>query len=215
MVLIERNLVALVCLGGLALVVVAFKLWAHWLVTPRLDEPISLAARATIDRTIDLPVNDRYFLSLVFERDGKPFDDLSRLIGHSGMELIGAPSGIVIPISWELSNIGTGAIVTSGNAETKGSNSWSIGEVGRLLQAVEAPSGRHRFRAQILRDVPEFAGVNTRIKMELIPKLAESWQMGVWSWGQALSTFIALPAAIVLIAWVVYRGLTQGGTDGP
>jgi len=215
MVFIERNLVALICLGILALVVVAFKLWARWLVTPQLDEPISIVARATIDRTIDLPVKDRYFLSLVFDREGKPSDELSKLIGHSGMELIGAPPGVVIPISWELSNVDTSAIVASGNADTKGSNSWSNTEVGRLLQAVEAPSGRYRFRAQILRDVPEFAGVNAKIRLELIPKLAESWQMAVWWWGQLLSIFVALPAAIVLLAWVVYRGLTQGRTDGP
>lgn len=195
--------------------VVAFKLWAHWLVTPPLDEPISIVARTTIDKAIDLPANDRYFLSLVFDRDGRSSDELSKLIGHSGMELIGAPLGIVIPISWELSNVDTGAIVASGNADTRGSNSWSNTEVGRLLQAVEVPSGSYKFRARILRDVPEFAGVNTKIRLELIPKLAESWQMAVWWWGQLLSIFVALPAAVVLVAWLVYRGLTQGGTDGP
>lgn len=204
----HRKLVALLVM--IALWLSLFPIWVRWVTANPLDEAITLAPRGSIKKEIRIVIPENYELNLVFERGNVPFEQLKALLGDwaykDGQPI---PSGVRVPIKWELEEVPAGTIAASGEVDSFGSIAWSAAEVDRQVGGIRVAPGRYLFTAEILRDVPELAHINTRLSMQLHPKVSSTWQVTLVWWGSIANLFFVWPAAIIAALVLLWRvGLT-------
>jgi hypothetical protein len=200
----QWRLIALLALsaGWIAL----FPAWAQWVSTNPLNTAISLSPPGTVEEKIDVKLRESYSLHLMFERNGIPFERLRNTVGAMGACKVGeqCPKGVPVPIRWSLKRIETGNVASSGEVDSIGSNGWSGAHVYRNLATIKVAPGRYAFRAEVLRPVHELADMRTHIAIELKPKAATTWQMGLVWWGTIGQYLLAWPLiayAAVLLTW--------------
>lgn len=201
----DKTLIRLIAI--LALWLLGFQAWSRWITAVPLDEPISLVRGSTVAREIPIPVTDRYFLELMFERAEVPFKGLRRLVGDAGLDKEGKPSspGVRVPVKWSLVPIGKQDAISGGEVDSFGLHSSSETHVGRTIDRVHLPSGRYIFHAEVSKDVPELSHLNTRIALRLHPKLSSSRQFALVFFGSMFNYFLVAPAAVVLSAVLAFR----------
>jgi hypothetical protein len=73
------------------------------------------------------------------------------------------PKGLPIPVSWSLRDIENGKIVADGEVNSLNSTVWSKADVRRRIGSINMNRGRYIFKIEILRDVPDLAGIKTRV----------------------------------------------------
>ena len=69
-------------------------LWQRYLLFPRVKVFVDFGSGAHIDKEVRIPVTDRYFLYVTFDRAGHAFKDLCSLIGDNLQNLPGVPTSI-------------------------------------------------------------------------------------------------------------------------
>jgi hypothetical protein len=181
-------------------------LWKLFLLFPPVKISVDLKSGMHIDKKIRIPISDRYFLYLTFDRAGHAFTNLCRLIGDNLKNLPGVPT----PVTWKFIDEKVNATVLEAAEDYAGSNSWSGAEVGRLLQQFEIPAGRYRFVADIS-PASDLAKLNCRIELRLHPEFSHSKQVALVNWvGTFLIMFVLAPVALISAGILVYR-FTYGG----
>lgn len=181
-------------------------LWKLYLLFPRVNIFVDFSSGTHIDKEISIPVTDRYFLYVTFDRAGHAFEELCNLIGENLQNLPGVPTSI----SWKFIDEKSNMTVLQATENYSGSNSWSGVEVARLLQQFEIPSGRYRFVADIS-PAPELAKLKSRVALRLHPEFSHSKQVGYINWmGTGLIIFVLAPAALISAGLLLYR-FTYGG----
>ena len=177
-----------------------------YLLFPRVNMFVDLSNGTHIDKKISIPVTDRYFLYVKFDRAGHAFEELCSLIGDSLQNLPGVPTSI----AWKFIDEKSNMTVLEATEVYSGSNSWSGAEVGRLLQQFEIPCGRYRFVADIS-PAPELAKLKGRVELRLHPEFSHSKKVGYINWvGTGLIIFVLTPAALISAGLLLYR-FTYGG----
>lgn len=201
---LRQWLVLLVLLLAILWVLI-FSVWADWVAKSPLDEPIALAPKGTIRKTIRIVIPESYQLNLVFDRHGVSFEEMKRLMGAKGYS-DSAPSflGVKVPLRWSLHSI-DGVLVVSGEAEDFGSISWSVDEVHREFGHIKINPGDYVFSAEILRDVPEVAHIKTRVSFSLHPKSSSTWQMTLVWWGKIANVIFVWPLILVVGGILIFR----------
>ncbi|WP_424195763.1 DUF5625 family protein [Ampullimonas aquatilis] len=182
-----------------------------------MDEIISIAKHGSIERQIKIVVPERYELVLVFERSGVQFEQLRQLLGDWAYNKDGTPipSGVRIPVRWSLANAKDGTIIRTDELETFGSIGWSAVAAERFVAYIQVPTGTYLFNAKILRDVPEFANIHTRLKMQLPPKAATTWQVSFVWLGGLVNFFIGWPILIALTVNLIWCYLRYRSARSP
>jgi uncharacterized protein DUF5625 len=181
-----------------------FHLWASALTRRPLDQPISLAPRGSVDVQITIPLAESYYLELVFPVGELSREELFRLVGNTYyFQGVGSPSGIPVPVRWALS-IQSGTVVASLETESFGVWSHTGSTLNRQIGLMRAPRGSYRFQAEIMRDVPEFSRVPTRIATAFHGKGWATWQFDVIFFGSLLNLFLIMPAAGALFLWLLW-----------
>lgn len=187
-----------------------FPVWARRVTTNPLDEAITLSPNGKIEKDIRVIIPENYQLNLAFERAGVSFEKMKSLLGDwttkDGKPI---PSGVVVPIRWSLRKP-NGEVVVSGEVDSFGSIAWSAAEVDRKVGHIKVEPGKYIFSAEILRDVPEFADIKSRISMRLYPKASSTWKITLVWWGIIVNALILWPMAIViglLLLWRAYLTL--------
>ena len=184
-----------------------YSAWSQWVTAIPLDEAISLAPKGAVTKDIRIVIPENYGLNLVFERAGVPFEKLSALLGDSKYkDGEPVPSGIRVPIRWSLRNL-KGEVVASGEIESFGAISWSAAEIGRRVGYIKVEPGNYVFSAEILRDVPEFTGIKTRIAMQTDSKSSTTWHLGAVWWGAMLTILVVWPAMFIVGVQLLWRGV--------
>ena len=197
---------------ALLLISLVFIAWGRWITSPRLEQSVSVATPCQFERPVRIPVSDRYFLYLYFNRKDASFETLRLLVGGAYGQTIevdgkhidaGEQPGLQIPLHWSLRRADSDSATASGESAKLGSNSWSADEVGRLLHQCDIDAGRYIFRGELLRGVPEFGNIRARVVLELSPKHAHSWAMGVYWWGSLLMPFALFGAVLTALVGAV------------
>jgi hypothetical protein len=197
-----------------ALWIGVFPVWSRWITTAPLDIPISLVPPGKIEQLIEIVIPENYALSLIFEREGVPFEQLDTLLGSMRPPKAGEtlPPGIRVPIRWSLTSAESRKVAASGDVDSIGTSGWSAAEVTRHLGYVQASPGKYIFQAKVLRSVPELAHIRTRIAIHLRPKSSSSWQIGLVWWGSIGTYLVAWPAAAYGAFLLLCGGLTRQST---
>jgi len=197
---------------ALLLISLAFITWGRWITSPRLEQSVMVATPCQFERTVRIPVSDRYFLYLYFNRKDASFEALRSLVGGVYGQTIevdgkhidaGEPPGLVIPLRWSLRRADSDLVTASGESAKLGSNSWSADEVGRLLHQCDIDGGRYIFKGELLRGLPEFGNIRIRLVLGLSMKHAHSWAMGVYSWGSLLVPFALVGAVLTALVGAI------------
>jgi hypothetical protein len=172
-----------------------FPIWSKWVTSSPLNEPITLYPPGKIVKEIEIRIPENMELALIFERNSHPFDELDRLVGSMGIciKTKVCSKGVPVNISWSIKSKKESHIFSSGIAESFDSNSWSKAEVGRYVADIQAPTGVYIFNAEVLKPVPEFSHIKTRLQIATKPKSSNTWQMGLVWWGTIGRLLIALP----------------------
>ncbi len=150
-----------------------FSAWSRWITAKPLDVSIALAPAGMIDRKIQIVVPEHCTLAFRFDRTSESLKHLQIAVGGVASTSAGTP----IPIRWSLARVSDGRIVASGEADTRGMHGWSTTFVERDVGGIRVPSGRYRFKAQVLQDIPGLAHADTRLVMQLSPKAYCTWQL--------------------------------------
>lgn len=195
----QRRLLLLLAL--LAIWLSLFTAWAYWVTAEPLDEPIALAPAGMIDRDIHVVVPEHYTLVLRFMRAGRSPEQWRTL--RDG--IASTTTGIPVPIRWSLTSVSNGRAVASGEIDAIGAYRWSSSDIDREIGEIHVPSGRYRFKAQVLRDVPEFAHIDTRLAMTGTPKASSTWQISLVWWGTIANMMLLGPLAILLLLLLLWR----------
>ena len=195
----QRRLLLLLAL--LATWLSLFTAWTYWVTTEPLDEPIALAPAGMIDREIRIVVPEHYTLVMRFMRSGRSSEQWRTL--RDG--IASTTAGILVPIRWSLTSVSNGRAVASGEIDAIGAYRWSSSDIDREIGGIRVPSGRYRFKAQILRDVPEFAHIDTRLAMTGTPKASSTWQISLVWWGNIVNMMLIGPLAIILLLVLLWR----------
>lgn len=202
----QRKLLAL--LIPLALWLSLFSIWVQWVTAAPFNEVITLAPRGSLSKEIQIVIPEEYELNLVFKHENVPLKQMQALLGNwaykDGMPI---PSGIRVPVKWTLISLPQGSIVASGEVDSFGSRAWSASEAYRLVDYVRVLPGRYLFNAEILRDVPEFAHIKTRLTIQLDPKGGSTWQIAVVWFGSIANIFIFGPATMMLFLVLSWRAV--------
>lgn len=205
------NFIAILVISALWLVF--FPIWSDWVTANPLDEEIALNPRGTISKVVRVVIPEYYELNFVFEYPSDQqyvHDQLKELVGdwtyRDGKPV---PSGVRVPIRWALKDVTNGSVVSSGEVESFGSISYSATEVDRQIGHIHVAPGRYLFTAEILRDVPEFSLIKTRISMELHSKASSTWQISLVWWGTIASVFIIWPAAGMVALVLTWEGFSS------
>ena len=197
----QRKLVAFLVI--LTLWLSLFSIWADWVTKAPLDEVVTLSPAGAISKEIRFVIPEYYQLNLVFERGNIPSEQLQTLLGDgSRKDGERIPSGIRVPIRWELREVPDGAIAASGEEDSFGTSGTSEAYVYRQIGGLKVPPGRYLFKAKILRDVPELAHIKTRVSMGLYGKASSTWQMSLVWWG-AIVNYILVRALVILFFLVL------------
>jgi len=191
---------------------VALYAWMRWITSPRLDQPLSVVTQDQFELPVRIPVSDRYFLCLYFNRSDASFETLRSLVGGAYGQTIevdgkgidaGEPPGLPIPLRWSLQQIHSGSVAASGESAKLGANSWSSNEVGRLLQQFDIDAGRYTFKGELLCGMPEFRNIRTRLALELLPAHGHSWAIGLYWWGSLLVPTTLVGAILTAVAGAI------------
>ncbi|UVE16325.1 DUF5625 family protein [Pseudomonas sp. LS44] len=185
---------------------VLFTIWTKWIRTIPLNEEITLIAGSTIEKEVRIVIPELYRVNFLFDRTGAPDKDLRSLVGNWGA-LRGKviPSGVIIPIQWSLHSSKNGAVVATDTINSFGSAGYTSNNFYRPAGHFKAPTGRYFFKATILRDVPEFKNIKTRISLEPIPGFSSTWQLTLAFWGDIVTVLLVLPIALVLGLLLLWR----------
>lgn len=178
-----------------------FSVWSRWITAKPLDVSIALAPAGMIDRKIQIFVPEHYTLAFRFDRTSEPLKHLQIAVGGVASTSAGTP----IPIRWSLARVSDGRIVASGEADTRGMHGWSTTFVERDVGGIRVPSGRYRFKAQVLQDIPGLAHVDTRLVMQLSPKAYCTWQLYLVWWGSIANVLLIGPLAILVLLVLLWR----------
>lgn len=191
----------LLLLAVLTLWLSLFSAWAHWITAKPLDEPLALAPAGMIDREIHVVVPEHYTLALRFMRTGHSFEQVNTLLGG----IATTTSGIPTPVKWSLQALPGGKILASGETDAHGMQGWSSTFVERNVGGIRVPTGRYRFKAQVLHDVPELAHFDTRLVMRLQPKSSSTWQLDLVWWGSIANMLLLGPLAIIVLLVLLWH----------
>lgn len=194
-----------------ALCIVVFPIWSDWVTKNPFDAVISLSPPGSLKEDIEIRIPERYMVQLKFERDGIEFEQLKKLIGAMGLcpTKEECSKGVPVPIRWSLKNRQTGATTSSGLAESIDSSGWSRAHVYRRVGTIQVQPGKYIFEVEVTRPVPELVHIRTHIAIELHPKSATTWQIGLVWWGQIISFIVIWPAVIIIALVLLWRaGLT-------
>lgn len=178
-----------------------FSAWTHWVTADPLDEPITLAPAGMIDREIHVVVPEHYMLFFRFKRTGQSLEQMRTLIGG----IASTRSGVPIPVRWSLTTLSNGRTVASGEVDAVGIASHSSADITRRVGEIHVPSGRYRFNAQIMHDVPELAHLDTSLAMQEAPKASSTWQISLAWWGTIANMMLLGPLAILLLLLLLWR----------
>lgn len=199
-------------LAAFAIVLLArigFQCWADSISAPPLDAPIAVASKGVVDQRIRIRVPDSYNLRLEFHSDARGLDYLRGVlddvaVGPGGEAVL---DGVRVPLRWSLSEAGSGRIVAQGDTETAGASSWSSDGISRDAGRFAVQPGDYRLQARVGREVPELAGIDTRLLLRLHPKSVGSWQTSlVWD-GVFVSFFLVDPMLWLLGLFVLWRAI--------
>ncbi|MDB5598882.1 MAG: hypothetical protein JWN71_926 [Xanthobacteraceae bacterium] len=180
---------------------IAFDLWERALTTPPLDEPISLSAKAAVDKMIRVRLAATYMPEFVFGVDRASYAE--------GQKRLRDPGGVAVPIVWSVTDL-AGSVVASANTETTGMIGWSFDRLFRqIAPSIRMEPGEYRFRAEIQRDVPELRQFPTRISLRLPGNASFGWQSDVIFWGNHLNLFLVAPVTFVLLLLLGWRLLRR------
>jgi len=171
---------------------VLFSVWARWVTTVPLNEPISTEPPGKIEKLIRIPVKTKYSLCLVFERAGHPFEELKTLIGDFGK----IPTGERVPIRWSMHPLKSGKPIASGEVDSFGANAFSKNEIERRVGILEMEPGQYVFRAEITRTLPKLAHIRTRVSLEPAHN-AGGWQFGLVWFGSIINYLMLGPMAFI------------------
>lgn len=185
-------------------------IWSSWITENPLDEPISLEPPGQITKEIEIRIPENFDFDLVFSRQGQAFEDLKRLVGDMGVCVrpTACSKGVAVPMSWSLTSLETSRVVSSGNAMTRDSHSWSGADVGRSISRIQVPTGRYLFRATVLKPVPELSHIKTRLQISIRGKSSSTWQMGLVWWGALGQVLVAWPLGAYALFLLLRAGLT-------
>jgi hypothetical protein len=195
----QRRLLLLLAL--LATWLSVFTAWTFWVTADPLDEPIALAPAGKIDKEIHIVVPEHYTLVFRFMRAGQQYEQLRTLLGGAASTTAGIP----IPIRWSLATVSDGRTVASGEVDSAGMSAWSSADIERNIGGIRVPSGRYRLKAQVLRDVPELAYIDTRLAMTNDSKAFSSWQISLVWWGGIANMLLLGPLAVILLLVLLWR----------
>ena len=185
---------------------VLFLMWTNWIRTSPLNEEITLIAGSSIEKEVRIVIPESYTVNLLFDRTGAPDKDLSALIGDwrtvKGKVI---PSGVIVPVQWSLHSSKNGAVVATDTIDTFGNGGYTSNNFYRPAGYLKVPTGKYFFKAKILRDVPEFKNIKTRISLELISGVSSTWQLTLAFWGEIATVLLVLPIALVLGLLLLWR----------
>jgi hypothetical protein len=189
-----------------------FPVWSKWITRNPLDVAVSMSSPLPIEKTVKLVIRESYELNFAFERAGVTFEKLREVIGKMGLCRTNevCSKGIVIPISWSLSEAETGAVIAAEKVDSQDSTGWSSASVFRRIGVINVPKGTYIFRASLPSPIMELSSMRVRIVMQLRPKEARSWQMMVVWWGSLGASFAAWPVAVfsgLMLMWHAMRAL--------
>ncbi|MBI4986198.1 MAG: hypothetical protein HZC24_12895 [Rhodocyclales bacterium] len=181
-----------------------FPRWARLITADPLNEAIMLLPKGEVHKEIQIPLAVAYELDLAFEQLGTTYEKLKLLLeGEGGNAKAGG--GIGVPIRWSLRQQAGGAVMASGEVDTRGTAGWSPTAAYRLVAPIAVPPGRYMLDAEILRDVPELGYVRTRLVLQLPSEAATPWQVTVMWWAGVIDITVLLPATLFLGVFLVVR----------
>lgn len=125
--------------------------------------PLAVSDAASVQVTARIRVAGQHALRLCFSRATVSFEQMARLLGES----LSGNGGTPIPIRWEVLSLVDEVRLACGDQITNGSNSWSRREAGRLISFITLSPGRIVLRATVTSPVPEFAGIQSHLMLEL------------------------------------------------
>ncbi|SBV36335.1 conserved exported hypothetical protein [uncultured Stenotrophomonas sp.] len=195
----QRRLLLLLAL--LAIWLSLFTAWAYWVTADPLNAPIALTPAGMVDKKIHVVVPEHYTLVFRFKRAGQPYEQLRTLLGGAASTTAGIP----IPIRWSLATVSDGRILASGEVDSAGISAWSSADIERKIGGIRVPSGRYRFKAQVLRGIPELAHIDTRLAMRGTPKASSTWQISLVWWGSIANMLLLAPLAVLLLLLLLWR----------
>jgi hypothetical protein len=169
-----------------------------------LEQPISLDPAGTIDRTIWIPLRERYSLQLEFSREGHTFEELQALIGDPFPPV---RAGIPVPIEWSFTSKTSGEVVANGTSVTEGASGWGR-EIWRNVTTIRVAPGRYVFHARVLRPVPELKSIPTKLALWNSFKTNDTWQSTCIFFGTLFAVWVCGPVLIVfllLLGWTLAR----------
>ena len=191
----------LLVLALLATWLALFSVWSRWVTAEPLDEPIALAPAGMIDREIHIVVPEHYTIVMRFMRAGRSSEQWRTL--RDG--IASTTAGILVPVRWSLTSVSNGRAVASGEIDAIGAYRWSSSDIDREIGGIRVPSGRYRFKAQVLRDVPEFAHIDTRLAMTGTPKASSTWQISLVWWGSIVNMMLVGPLMVILLLVLLWH----------
>ncbi len=198
----QKNSIAF--LLWIALWFAAVYAWGSWINAIPLDQPISLTPKGTIQTTLRIITHESYQLEFAFEPQGgapAPPDDKTPIRWS-------LPLDVKVPVRWSIQNEAT-SLIASGEIDSSGWAWYSGDIVGRAIATINLEPGTYFLYAEILRDVPEFAQVKTRIRLVPRSKDSPAWQKIVEFWGTVIFVFLLMPAGIIVSIKVLWSGLAQ------
>ena len=181
--------------------------WSSWITQELVDVPLTLDHPVVVTQEIYVPAQQSYELSFIFSRHPQGNEDLRAFLDGEGyLEGKWSAGGAPIPVRWSLTNTKSGHLAASGATNASHASGWSDTLVWRHAAYIKVSPGHYRFQARILRAVPELRNAGPRLRLALpAGKSAGTWQLGFVFWGKIISTLIALPLQVVLLALVLWR----------
>lgn len=201
----QRKLVAFLVI--LTLWLSLFSIWADWVTKPPLDEAMTLSPKGAISKEIRI-VNPEYLqLNLEFDQANIPSEQMYSLLGGWGRDNDenSIPSGIRVPIHWELIELPSGSISRTGKDDSLGVTAHGQDVFYRQIGGFKVKTGRYLFKAKILRDVPELAHIKTRLSMGLYGKSSSTWQTTLVWWGSIANYLLVRLLAILFFLVLLWK----------
>lgn len=200
----QKRLVCYLIVVGLWLWL--FPIWSEWASeNPLKEENITLSPAGSFSKEIEIRIPENYHLWLGLNNPHLSHEENEKLIGSTVYQNGKAnPSGINVPIHWDLKDIKTGTTVKTAETDTYGYEGYGR-TFHRHVGYFRVNPGRYLFTARILHDVPELSGFNSTISTGSYGKSWSTWKITLVFFGYYAQYFLIWPLAIIIALAISVR----------
>ena len=136
-------------------------IWSDHIFRIPLSETVGTDPPSSLQRRITIPVFQEYQLELLFQREGRVFEEMNRLVGGQSS----GSSGVTIPVTWSIHDASTQEYIVGDELDTIGATGYSSRWIHRRFAEFTLEPGEYDFRFVITDSVPAYSEGDMEIVM--------------------------------------------------